>query len=224
MSTSKPASAASRAAANEIGARDGAEFRADEDGGALFAAVLLAFHAVAFGANQVAGPGFERGEADAVFLVGLLDAGGLEVFEDHLDEVAFLAVFALVVFQRVDQFIVFVHIQHPVRGEAFHREGAGDADLALVLVGFVVEILLVGAGGDGGVDFLLALDAQFPEPLVQFPDAVSGQSSGNLRGTSHSWISGGTSAVYFCLLRYESSQSFASAFVSFLPQRLQLLP
>ena len=46
----------------------------------------LAFQVAAFGADQVARPGRERGEGDPVFLVRLLHAGGLEVFQDHLRE------------------------------------------------------------------------------------------------------------------------------------------
>ena len=48
---------------------------------------VAAFHVAAFGADQVARPGGECGEGDLVFLVRLLHAGGLEVFQDHLGEV-----------------------------------------------------------------------------------------------------------------------------------------
>ena len=48
--------------------------------------LCLAFQVTAFGADQFAGPGRERGERDAVILVGLLDAGDLEIFENHLLE------------------------------------------------------------------------------------------------------------------------------------------
>ena len=68
---------------DEVGALHGAELRADEDGGALLG---LAFHVAAFGADQIARPGRERGEGDPVFLVRLLHAGGLEVLQDHLGE------------------------------------------------------------------------------------------------------------------------------------------
>ena len=40
--------------------------------------------------------------------------------------------------------------------DALDGEGAGDADAAPVLVGLIVEVLVVGLGGDGGVDRLLA--------------------------------------------------------------------
>ena len=68
---------------DQIGALDGAELGADEDGGALLG---VAFQVAAFGADQVARPGRERGEGDPVFLVRLLHAGGLEVLQDHLGE------------------------------------------------------------------------------------------------------------------------------------------
>ena len=70
---------------DQVGAGDGAELGADEDGGALLGAgLLVAFEVAAFGADEVAGPGGERGEGDPVFLVGLLHAGGLQVLQDHL--------------------------------------------------------------------------------------------------------------------------------------------
>ena len=70
-------------------------------------------------------------------------------------------------FELIDQFVVLVHCQHAVRGEALDRERPGDADLSLVLVGLVVEVFEVGLGGDGGVDFLLAGDALLPPFGVQ---------------------------------------------------------
>ena len=73
---------------NQIGSRDGAELRADEDGGAFLSAVS-AFEITAFGADQLAGPGGERGESDLVLLVRLLHTSGLEVLQDHLSESCF---------------------------------------------------------------------------------------------------------------------------------------
>ena len=83
---------------DQIGAGDGAELGADEDGGAfLLAGFFAAFDIAAFGADQIAGPRGERGEGDLVFLVGLLHTGGLQVFQDHLHEVVLFAVAALFV-------------------------------------------------------------------------------------------------------------------------------
>ena len=75
---------------DKVSALDGAELRADEDGGAFLG---IAFHVAAFGADQIAGPRGERGEGDPVFLVRLLHAGGLEVFQDHLRERLLRSVF-----------------------------------------------------------------------------------------------------------------------------------
>ncbi len=47
---------------------------------------VVAFQVAAFGADQIARPGRERGEGDPVLLVRLLHAGGLEVLQDHLRE------------------------------------------------------------------------------------------------------------------------------------------
>ena len=73
---------------------------------------VVAFHVAAFGADQIARPGRERGEGDPVFLVRLLHAGGLQVFQDHLGERLLRSVFVAVFFERVDQFVVLIHAQH----------------------------------------------------------------------------------------------------------------
>lgn len=100
--------------------------------------------------------------------MGLLHSGGFEVFENDLDEVAFFTVARALIADfagvGVDEFVVFVHAQHAVGGETFDGEGTGDADLFLVLIGLVVEILEVGLGGDGGINGLLTGDAGLPEP------------------------------------------------------------
>ena len=76
---------------------------------------VVAFHVAALGADQIARPGRERGEGDPVFLVRLLHAGGLEVFQDHLGESLLRRRTLPVLLQRVDQFVVLVHAQHAVR-------------------------------------------------------------------------------------------------------------
>src|SRR5665811_829154 len=58
-------------------------------------------------------------------------------------------------------------IRDRVGAEAFHGKGAGDADFLLVLIGFVVEELVIGLGGDGGVDLLLPGDALLPPLFMQ---------------------------------------------------------
>ena len=77
----------------QIGAGDGAELRADEDGSAFLPAGLcVALDIAAFGAHQIARPGRERCEGDLVFFVRLLHPGGLEVLQNHLDKAPLLAV------------------------------------------------------------------------------------------------------------------------------------
>ncbi len=56
--------------------------------------------------------------------------------------------------------------QDPVRGEAFHGEGAGDPEALGVLVRLVIEKFGVGPASDGSVNLLLALPPQIP-PLGQ---------------------------------------------------------
>ena len=54
-----------------------------------------------------------------------------------------------------------------MRRQALHSEGAGDADLPVVIVGLVVEVFVVRLGGDGGVDLLLPGYALFPPETVK---------------------------------------------------------
>ena len=55
-----------------------------------------------------------------------------------------------------------------MRRDALDGKGAGDADLPVVLVGLVVEVLVLRARGNAGVDFALAGDPGLPEALVSF--------------------------------------------------------
>lgn len=105
---------------DEVGPADGAELGADDDGGALF---RVAFPVMTLGADHFTRPGSDRGEGDPIFLVGLLHAGGLEVFEDHLLEGAAGGVVGAVFgqFERVDQLVVLVHAQHAGGGLSSRR-------------------------------------------------------------------------------------------------------
>ena len=73
---------------------------------------------------------------------------------------------ALVGVDEVDQFLL-VRRDDAVRRQALDRERPGDADLALVLVGPVVEQLDIGRLGDRGVDLLLPGDAPLPPSRVR---------------------------------------------------------
>ena len=59
-----------------------------------------------------------------------------------------------------------------MRRQAFYGEGTGDADFFVVFVGLVVEVFVVGFGGDGSVDFLLPGDALFPPIRVNSFDLL----------------------------------------------------
>ena len=77
----------------EIGARNGAEFRADEDTGAfLRARNTVAFKVGSLGADKSTGPWFDFGEVYVVFFVRLLNAGGSEVGQYHLGELLLFVV------------------------------------------------------------------------------------------------------------------------------------
>ncbi len=99
----------------------------------------------------------------------LLYAGGLEVFQNHLGEVMLFAVPGFRFCHAVDQFVVFVHGQHAVRRKTFDRKRPGNPDLFLILIGFVVEIFVVGLGRDGGINFLLPSNPLLPEGSDQWP-------------------------------------------------------
>ena len=105
----------------------------------------------------------------------LLDAGGFEIVQDHPGEVLRFAVAELglcdisgPIIGPVDEFVVLVHAQQAVGREAFHRERSSDADLLVILVGLVIEVFVVGFGGDGGVDLALARDPRHPQFLMQW--------------------------------------------------------
>ncbi len=152
---------------HQVGAGDGAKFRADEDGRAFFGAgSVIPFDVTPLRADEGAGPGGEGEEVDLVVLVGLLDAGGLEVLQDHAGEVLLPAVAVLGLAGGVDQLVVLVDAEDPVGGEGLDGEGAGDTDLLLVLVRLVVEVLVVGLGGDRRIDLLLPGDPRLPEFLM----------------------------------------------------------
>jgi len=121
--------------------------------------------------------------------VGLLDAGRLQILQNHPDEVA---VFFLVTGHRapatVNQLVIGADRQRPVRGDALDRERPGHADRRFVLVRFVVQVLELCLGGDRRVDLLLPGDPCGP-PVGE--EWLSGRWSGRSRGISHS------SSVFF---------------------------
>ena len=96
----------------------------------------------------------------------LLDAGGFEVVEDDGGKVVDAAVAGLPFAEGVDELVVLVDGEGAVGGDALDGEGAGDAHFVAVFVGLVVEVFVVGFGGDGGVDLLLAGDAVLPPEFM----------------------------------------------------------
>jgi hypothetical protein len=93
--------------------------------------------------------------------VRLLDACCLDVLQDHLDEIPFVAVLRIRV---VDQLVILVNSQHTVRREALDRERPGHADLALILVRHVIEVFRISLGSNRCVNFRLAQNT-LPPPL-----------------------------------------------------------
>ena len=143
---------------DQVHALHRAEFRPDEDRHPLR---LVAFLVVALGAEIGAGPGDEGVEVDLIFLVGLLDAGRPEVFQDQFREVLLRRV-AQARFRQIDRIALLVDRQRTVRRQTLYRERTGHADLLLILVGLIIEVLGLRLRGDGGIDLLLAPDASLP--------------------------------------------------------------
>ena len=135
--------------AHKIGTRNGSKLWTDEDACAFF---LFAFEVASFSTDVFSGPAGECGEVDFVFFVGLLDAGGFEVFEDDGGKVdrTFPMVCCLT---GIDQVIVFIDGKDAVGREAFDGERSSDSDDRFIFKGFVVEEFLIGFGGDRGIDF-----------------------------------------------------------------------
>ena len=162
ITTSKRASAASRAAATRS-----ARATVPNSGPTKIAArrSLLALHVAALGADQFARPGRQRGEGDAVFLVRLLHAGGLADFRaPSAAKSGCSSPFRAVLgeFERSIRLSSASTAQHPVRRQALDRERAGDADTRIVGIGLVIEVFELGLGGDRGIDLLLPRDARLP--------------------------------------------------------------
>ena len=134
---------------------DRAVFGADADGDSFGVAVGVG--ELARGVQPFAGERFERVELQAFLLVARLDAGLAQVVEDHRAELVGTdhadgeAVFA----DR--SFLLLLDGQTAMRREAFDGERAGDADLAVVLVGLVEQEFSVGVFGDGGGDLRASL-------------------------------------------------------------------
>ena len=170
ISTSKPASPASLAAETRFG-RETVPNSGPMKMAARFS-VPSCIGVPPFGADEVARPGGDRGEGDLVFLVGLLYAADLQGIENHLDKVLGAARIRVGGARRIEHVLVLIHSQNAMRRKALDSKGAGDADLLVVLVGLVVEVLEVGLGRDGGVDCLLAGDALLPPFGVQVFDCL----------------------------------------------------
>ena len=134
---------------HQVGAGDGAELGADEDAGTAFGAgvrVNLRCSGLRRRSSRRAGPRGERGERDAVFAVGLLGAGRVQVLQDRGREVVLPVVDGLGL-EMIEQFVVLVDAERAMGCKALHRERAGDADDAPILVGLVVQVLEVRLGG-----------------------------------------------------------------------------
>ena len=119
---------------DEVLPADGAVFRADQDRGPPLGTVL-ALDEGAARADEVARPGRQALEGDAVALRLLLDALGLEVVDDDGREILARQVRvgrrapALGGLDVVDQ-LLLARRQHAVRRQALDGERPGDADAA----------------------------------------------------------------------------------------------
>src|SRR5271156_4748093 len=76
---------------DEIWSRNRAKLRTDKNGGPFLLAGSIAFHIATLGAYKIARPWTEGGEDDLVFFVRLLNAGGFQVIQNHLDKIPLFA-------------------------------------------------------------------------------------------------------------------------------------
>jgi len=101
---------------DEIGAKDGAEFRSNEDPGTPFdSRCINPLDVSPVRADVLAGPGRELGEGNPVFLVRLLDAGSPKVLDDHLRKVGLRLIAHPPVGDAVDDVVVFIDTEDAVR-------------------------------------------------------------------------------------------------------------
>src|SRR5262249_11827602 len=138
-----------------------AELGPDEDRGPPFLAALP-LPIAPIGTEVLAGPRRQCRENDLVLLMRLLHARGSEVLEDHLVEATLGAEPVSRLSYPIDQLVVFIHTEYPVRRQTLDRERTGDTDFSLVLVGFVVEVLELSLAFNRRVDLLLARDPGRP--------------------------------------------------------------
>ncbi len=149
---------------DQVDARERAEFGTDEDRGAP---LRLALHEAPLRPDIFAGPGRQRGKADRVALLGLVDAGGAQMLQHHCCEVGRrhdlvqAPAHVVVGVHEVDQ-LRLVAGNDAMRRQALDRERPGDAHSRFVFIGAVVAQFDVGGLGDRGVDLLLTGYAALP--------------------------------------------------------------
>ena len=117
-----------------------------------------------------------------VFLVGLLDSGGLKVLKDHFRKRLFFSVGDAALRRRIDQFVVFVDTKHTMWRKALDGKRPGYADFLFVVVGFVVEEFELRLRCNGRIDLLLARNTDLPPVGVQL---LGGHGPGAVRFTRY---------------------------------------
>ena len=101
-----------------------------------------------------------------------------------------------------------------MRRQAFHCKRAGDADFLVVFVGLVVEVFVVGLGGNGSVDFLLPVNALFPPVRVNFSDFL-GPSVVGIAGDFPFFVGCAERIVQFLTQRLQRFLEFLPDYVDF---------
>ena len=148
MRTSKPASAASRAASTRSG-RDTLPNSGPTRMPARRSSPLPASKYEPSAGDHLAGPGPERRELDPVFAVGPAEhRARAELLQDHAAEVLSGAVRLPRFPDRVDEVVFLIDEEGTMGRQRLDRERTGDPDLRPVLVGLVVQVLEIGLRGD----------------------------------------------------------------------------
>ena len=78
----------------------------------------------------------------------LLYSADLQSIEDHLNKILCVPRICIREPCCLNEFLVFIHGENPMRRETLDGERAGDADLLVVLIGLIVEVLELSFGGN----------------------------------------------------------------------------
>src|SRR5262249_27243844 len=104
----------------------------------------------------------------------LLHSGSLQIVEDHLLKRSRWRLSRIPPrwLERIDEIIILIDAERPVRREAFDRKWPSDTHAFAILVWLIVKVLNLGLGGDRCVDLPLTSHPRTPPLFVYLPSRV----------------------------------------------------